>query len=255
MKLVERFDHRGQMVQARVHAGRTSALRPALGYPTPANWPSPARWPVHQHDLYLALKRAVDVAVALTALVLLLPVMLLIVAAIRLEGPGPIFYCCERVGRHARRFTFFKFRTMRPDRRRREASIDFGERRRSLKTDRDPRVTRVGQFLRKTSLDELPQLFNILRGDMSLVGPRPELTGMLRFYRPEHYRRHNATPGLTGWWQIHSRCQRGSGIDPREDLRQKFAEDLYYIEHRSPWLDVKILFMTIPVVLLHRGAV
>jgi lipopolysaccharide/colanic/teichoic acid biosynthesis glycosyltransferase len=217
-------------------------------------WRRPVDYRAGPREVYLGVKRVFDIVFALLALVLLAPLLLLIALAIRLEGPGPVLFRQERVGRQARRFILYKFRTMRPDRRARQASIGFDERRRSLKTAYDPRVTRVGRILRKACLDELPQLLNVLLGDMSLVGPRPEQCEMLKFYQSDDYRRHLALPGLTGWWQINARCSRGLWVDPADDLRQKLADDLYYIDHRSFWFDLRVMLLTIPVVVSRRGA-
>lgn len=205
-------------------------------------------------ELTLALKRVFDVSVALVLLFLLLPTMALIALAIRLDSPGPILYRQQRIGKHGQPFAMLKFRSMRPDRRRGVRAIDFPDRRRTLKSDRDPRITRLGRFIRKTSLDELPQLLNILRGEMSFVGPRPELVEMLSYYQPEHYRRHLATPGLTGWWQINGRVTRPTDATPAEDLAIKLTDDSYYVEHQSLLLDLKILLLTVPVAVLGRGA-
>jgi lipopolysaccharide/colanic/teichoic acid biosynthesis glycosyltransferase len=147
-----------------------------------------------------------------------------------------------------------KFRSMRPERRNRRIVIDFPDRRRALKVESDPRITRVGRILRRTSLDELPQLLNILRGEMSFVGPRPELPELVAQYGGSHYIRHAVVPGLTGWWQIHGRCLRGDGCVPADDLDCKLADDLYYLEHRSLVFDVRVLLLTLPVVLTGRGA-
>lgn len=195
--------------------------------------------------LYLCLKRALDVTVALTLLLLLLPVMLLLAVAVKLDSPGPVFYRQRRIGKDGAAVEILKFRSMR---------TTVAAPCRVYKAKGDPRVTRLGRFIRAASLDELPQLLNVLRGDMSLVGPRPELTEMLAYYRAEHYRRHLATPGLTGWWQINGRIARGTRFSPEEDLQLKLANDLYYLEHRSFWLDLRILLLTIPVVLGGRGA-
>jgi lipopolysaccharide/colanic/teichoic acid biosynthesis glycosyltransferase len=238
---------------ARPAAESSYPARPAWGADLPWHRPVGFR-PAGSGDGYFLAKRVFDLVFALLALVLLAPLLLLIALAIRLESPGPILFRQERVGRQARRFTLYKFRTMRPDRRNRQASISFDERRHSLKTAYDPRVTRFGRLLRKTSLDELPQLLNVLRGEMSLVGPRPEQCEMLKFYQPDDYRRHLALPGLTGWWQINARCQRGVWVDPADDLRQKLADDLYYIDHRSFWFDLRVMLRTVPVVLSRRGA-
>jgi exopolysaccharide production protein ExoY len=204
--------------------------------------------------LYFVAKRSIDITLACLLIALLLPLMVVICLAIPFDSPGPVVLAQPRVGHRARPFRMYKFRSMRPDRRVRSIPIGFPDRRTALKVGRDPRITRVGRLLRKTSLDELPQLFNILRGDMSFVGPRPEQPELLRFYSAAHYRRHDAVPGLTGLWQIHGRCIRTDGCPPAEDLRWKLLDDLYYLEHRSLGLDAKIMFLTIPVVFRGRGA-
>jgi lipopolysaccharide/colanic/teichoic acid biosynthesis glycosyltransferase len=203
---------------------------------------------------YRAAKRMLDLALAIAMLMLLLPVFILIALAIQVESPGPVVYDQSRAGYRGRIFRMLKFRTMRPDRRVRCLPIDFPDRRRSLKVRNDPRLTRVGRYLRRASADELPQLVNILRGEMSFVGPRPELLELVEHYRVTHYRRHAVTPGLTGWWQVHGRCARRDGCDPQEDLANKLADDQYYIEHRSLRLDLRILLLTVPVVLRGHGA-
>jgi lipopolysaccharide/colanic/teichoic acid biosynthesis glycosyltransferase len=147
-----------------------------------------------------------------------------------------------------------KFRTMQRDRRVRSVPITFPDRRHSLKVRNDPRITRVGRVLRRTSLDELPQLMNIMHGDMTFVGPRPELPELVARYNPSHHLRHTMLPGITGWWQIHGRCSRPDGCASKEDLALKLADDLYYLEHRSLGLDLKILMLTVPVVFRGRGA-
>jgi lipopolysaccharide/colanic/teichoic acid biosynthesis glycosyltransferase len=203
---------------------------------------------------YRGLKRILDIALATLSLIILLPVFILVAIAIKVDSPGPVLYEQSRAGYRGRIFCILKFRTMRQDRRVRGSPIDFPDRRRTLKVSNDPRLTRVGRFLRRASVDELPQLLNILRGEMTFVGPRPELLELVASYQLPHYMRHTVTPGLTGWWQIRGRCSRRDGCGPQEDLAAKLADDLYYIEHRSLGLDLKILLMTVPVVLRGRGA-
>jgi lipopolysaccharide/colanic/teichoic acid biosynthesis glycosyltransferase len=203
---------------------------------------------------YRAWKRILDIALATVLLIVLLPVFILVALAIKVESPGPVLYEQSRAGYFGRVFCMLKFRTMRRDRRVRCTPIDFPDRRRTLKASNDPRLTRVGRVLRRASVDELPQLVNILRGDMTFVGPRPELLQLVAHYRGPHYMRHAVTPGLTGWWQIHGRCLRPDGCCPGDDLEVKLADDLYYIEHRSLGFDLKILLLTVPVVLRGRGA-
>jgi lipopolysaccharide/colanic/teichoic acid biosynthesis glycosyltransferase len=203
---------------------------------------------------YLLAKRSLDVLVASSLLLLLFPFLVVIALAIWLDSPGPVFFRQPRIGRQARTFTMLKFRTMRPEPPFDDLPIAHTARSVPVKSRVNPRITRLGRFLRQTSVDELPQLLNVLRGEMSLVGPRPELVEMLEFYGPEHYRRHQAVPGLTGWWQINGRCCRRDGARPEEDLAQKLADDEEYNRRRSLWFDMKILLRTIPVVLGQRGA-
>ncbi len=188
---------------------------------------------------YETAKRLLDLAAAGVGLVLTLPVWPLIALAIRLDGAGPVLFTQRRVGLHGRPFTICKFRTMRVD----------AERDGARWADRnDPRVTRVGRFLRLTRLDELPQLWNVLRGDMSLVGPRPErpeFVEQLSHVIPHYRERHLIKPGLTGWAQIHL----GYGATV-EDARRKLCFDLYYLKHRSVDLDFAILIRTLGTFLL-----
>jgi lipopolysaccharide/colanic/teichoic acid biosynthesis glycosyltransferase len=208
----------------------------------------------HRAAGYHTSKRILDLLLATVLLTLLLPVFVLVALAIELESPGPVVYVQPRAGYRGRIFRMLKFRTMRPDRRVRCAPINFPDRRRSLKVSNDPRLTRVGRFLRRASVDELPQLLNILRGEMTFVGPRPELLELVAHYRQQHFMRHAVAPGVTGWWQINGRCARSDGCSPQQDLEAKLADDLYYLEHRSLGFDLKILLLTVPVVLRGRGA-
>ncbi len=203
---------------------------------------------------YLVSKRAFDIVVASLLLIVCLPVMLLIVLAITLDSPGDVLYRQDRVGYRGKSFRMLKFRSMRPERRTQSVAIAFADRRRALKVRTDPRITRVGRVLRRTSLDELPQLLNILRGEMSFVGPRPEIPELIAYYRAAHYSRHTMVPGLTGWWQVRGRCVRSDGCGPADDLDSKLADDLYYLEHRSLGFDARVLLLTVPVVMLGRGA-
>src|SRR4051794_24506090 len=189
-------------------------------------------------------KRVIDVALALVALIVLAPIMLVVALAVRLDTPGPLLFRQERCGRGRRPFTVLKFRTMHhgvsPEAHRRyierlasgEAEAEPGLK----KLVGDPRVTRVGAFLRRTSLDELPQLFNVVKGDMSIVGPRPALEYELEHYRPEHFARFDVRPGLTGLWQVSGRNR--IGFLGMLDL------DAEYSRTSSPRLDAKILLRT-----------
>jgi lipopolysaccharide/colanic/teichoic acid biosynthesis glycosyltransferase len=190
---------------------------------------------VSSSELYRASKRALDVAVSSIGLIVLQPVMIPIAVAIRLRMGSPILFRQARVGRDERTFTLCKFRTMRHPRAGEEL---YG-------SDRI-RITRLGGILRSTSLDELPTLWNVLKGDMSLVGPRPLLPEYLPLYTEEQRRRHSVRPGMTGLAQV-------SG---RQDLtfRQRFALDIEYVEHQSFLLDLRILVKTVATVVLLRGA-
>jgi Undecaprenyl-phosphate galactose phosphotransferase WbaP len=199
-----------------------------------------------------AFKRAFDVVVALIGLMAGLPVMLLLAALVKLSGPGPVFYLHTRVGRRGRPFKACKFRTMRVngDEILREHLAGFAAARAewesARKLRRDPRVTAVGRFLRVTSLDELPQLWNVLKGEMSLVGPRPIVESEIAYYGKVFKLYTTAKPGITGLWQVSGRND--VGYDERVKL------DEFYVRHWSPWLDVYILAKTIAALLQRRGA-
>jgi exopolysaccharide biosynthesis polyprenyl glycosylphosphotransferase len=193
--------------------------------------------------LFDGLKRVTDVVLAVVGMGTSWPLWLLIALAIRLDSDGPILYIQERVGKGGHPFRVIKFHTM-------VQNAEEGDRT-VWATENDPRVTRTGRLLRRMRLDELPQLINVLRGLMSMVGPRPErpqfvgqLAEEIRFYRA----RHAVRPGLTGWAQIKYRY--GSSV---EDARIKLEYDLYYVKHRSLYLDLLILLKTIPVILRFQG--
>jgi lipopolysaccharide/colanic/teichoic acid biosynthesis glycosyltransferase len=218
----------------------------------------------------LAVKYGLDFLLSFVFLVLCAPIFLVIAAAIKLNSPGPVLFVQQRVGRGGRVFAFYKFRAMvhnADDSVHREFSREFirgadnghngngnrngrrkgnGNGAKVYKLTRDPRVTAVGSFLRRTSLDELPQLFNVLRGDMSLVGPRPPVLYELEHYQEWHKRRLAIRPGLTGLWQVSGR----SSV-PFDEM---VLLDLYYIEHRSTWMDLGIMARTLPVMLTGNGA-
>jgi exopolysaccharide biosynthesis polyprenyl glycosylphosphotransferase len=202
----------------------------------------------HVPEVGLVLKRLLDITVATLALVLLSPVLLAIAIATKLDSPGPIFYASERIGKKARVFKCIKFRTMVRDADRRRAEIMHMNEREGIlfKMSNDPRITRVGRFLRKYSLDELPQFFNVLLGDMSVVGPRPPIASEVRQYNLSHLRRLDVTPGITGLWQVQARQ------DPSFD--SYISLDVAYIENWSVWLDIKIILRTIGVVFAGTGA-
>jgi exopolysaccharide biosynthesis polyprenyl glycosylphosphotransferase len=205
------------------------------------------------------LKRSFDLVAATIMTLALAPVFLAIAFVIKRTSPGPVFYVQERLGRNGQPFRFYKFRSMRHDAddaiHRQFAAMfingdDDGCHQRNggkeiFKLEQDPRITTIGYWLRRTSLDELPQLFNIILGDMSLVGPRPPIAYEIENYQPWHLERLKVTPGLTGLWQVMGRSQ--VSFDEMVHL------DLHYINHWSLPLDLKILLRTVPVVLKGTG--
>jgi len=193
---------------------------------------------------YLPIKRMMDLALSIISLPIVLPVLLLASVAIRLDTPGPAFFIQERIGQHGRHFRLYKLRTMVANAEELKASV-LDSRTVHFKTLADPRITRVGRFLRKTSLDELPQLFNVIRGEMSLVGPRPTSLN-LATYEPWHERRLDVRPGVTGLWQVRGR--NAMTFDERVRL------DLEYIDHLSLANDLKLLGQTVLVVVKGKGA-
>ncbi len=194
------------------------------------------------------VKRALDILLAALALTLGLPILALIALAIRLDSPGPIIFRQTRVGQDGRPFEMYKFRSMRQGSEAELADLlDLNEAEGPwFKMRRDPRLTRVGQFLRRTSLDEVPQLWNVLRGEMSIVGPRPPLPNEVEQYQEWHRKRLQVLPGITGLWQVSGRSLLS--------FDEMVLLDIHYIENWSLWLDLKILLLTIPQVLLGRGA-
>ncbi len=197
-----------------------------------------------------AIKRAFDLAVGGVGLLLIAPALLLLALLIRLDSPGPALYGQRRVGRDGHHFTCYKFRSMHlnahEDYHQLAASAAYTGDRVAFKMREDPRRTRMGRLLRRTSLDELPNLFNVMRGEMSIVGPRPHVPEEVAKYDPWHRQRLAILPGLTCLWQVNGRS------DLTFDEQVHF--DLYYTEHWSPWLDIKILLWTIPAVITRRGA-
>lgn len=188
-------------------------------------------------DLY---QRILDIILSLIGLIIGIPLMLIFGIFIKIEDKGPMTYKQERVGKNGRVFYIYKLRSMRTD------AEKFGAK---WADKDDPRITKVGKFIRKTRIDELPQLFNILKGDMSIIGPRPErpsFTAQFNEEIPGFINRLAIKPGLTGWAQVNG----GYEITPK----QKFKEDMYYIRNRSVSLDIKILFKTVKVVLTGDGA-
>jgi Undecaprenyl-phosphate glucose phosphotransferase len=192
--------------------------------------------------LNVFVKRTMDVVISLFALLVALPVMLIIGALIKFTSPGRVFYRQERCGLNGRAFQMLKFRSMRTDAEDQTGAV-------WARKD-DPRRTALGTFLRRTSLDELPQLINVLRGDMSLVGPRPERPVFIQQFTktvPNYVARHCVKSGITGWAQVH-------GWRGNTSLRKRVQYDLYYITHWNPWLDIRIMWMTLFHGLFQRNA-
>jgi exopolysaccharide biosynthesis polyprenyl glycosylphosphotransferase len=210
--------------------------------------------------LQIFLKRVIDIVISIAVLVISLPFSIAIALIIKITSKGPVLFKQERIGKDGNPFIFLKLRTMRTgasDERHRQFCRDFikgsisagdpgGDKEVTYKIVDDPRITGIGRFLRKSSLDELPQFINILKGDMTLVGPRPSLKYEYKYYNDWHKRRVLVKPGLTGLWQVSGR----SNVSFQEMINL----DLYYIENWSIILDIKIILRTIPVVLFGKGA-
>lgn len=207
--------------------------------------------PLHRREFPIGaflMKRGLDITLASLALLVACPVVLVIAIAIKTGSEGPIFYRAQRVGRKGRTFVCYKFRTMVVNADRMQADLEHMNERRGVlfKIEKDPRVTKVGRMLRKYSLDELPQFYNVLRGDMSLVGPRPPIASEVEQYDLPHLRRLDVLPGITGLWQVEARQ------DPSFD--SYISLDTAYVENWSLWLDLKILARTVSVVLGGTGS-
>ncbi|MEX0937688.1 MAG: sugar transferase [Pirellulales bacterium] len=198
---------------------------------------------------YERTKRVLDVIVASAALLVLAPPMVVIALWIKLTDYGPVLFRQVRVGRGGREFVCYKFRSMvmgADELKEQLQAQNHHQNSFTFKMRRDPRVTRVGWLIRKTSMDELPQLWNVIQGDMSIVGPRPPVPSEVAWYTPYHLRRLEVKPGLTCIWQVS-----GRGDIPFE---QQMVHDLQYIENRSLWLDLSLIFKTIPAVVSGKGA-
>ncbi len=192
-------------------------------------------------------KPLIDRVFALVLLAVFSPLLLGTAIAVRCSLGSPVLYRQTRVGLNGRRFDMLKFRTMQPDRRQAQRPYDGPERRFTHKSLSDPRHTPLGRFLREYSLDELPQLWNVVRGDLSLVGPRPELSLIVDHYEPWQHERHQVKPGLTGLWQV---TERGNGL-----MHEHTEVDLRYLRALSLTTDLKILLLTIPAILrMQRGS-
>jgi len=180
------------------------------------------------YDLYEAGKRVLDVALSSIALIVLSPICLMIAMLIKMDSSGPVLFIQNRVGLNGRIFRIFKFRSM---------YADSGQYEPSPTSSLDPRLTRVGRLLRRLSLDELPQLVNVIRGDMSLVGPRPEMPFIVQGYDPAQRKRLSVMPGITGLWQL--------SADRAFPIHENLEYDLYYVRNRGIFMDVAILIHTL----------
>jgi exopolysaccharide biosynthesis polyprenyl glycosylphosphotransferase len=194
------------------------------------------------------IKRVFDLVVASLTFLISLPLFFLIAAAIKLDSPGPVIFKQKRAGENGKVFEMYKFRSMQADAEGKFAEVVKHDEEGNLihKIPDDPRITRVGHIIRRTSLDELPQIINVLKGDMSLVGPRPEIPVLVSSYNLWQQKRFAVPQGITGWWQVNGRSDKL--------LHLHTEDDLYYIQNYSLWLDIQILFKTIPVVLQRKGA-
>lgn len=200
-------------------------------------------------DYQRLIKRIFDLVVTMLILPFALPVMGMIALAIKLDSPGPVIFRQKRVGENGRLFDMLKFRTMIDGADQMRHVIEWVDEKGRIHQDKrrpDPRVTRVGRFLRRTSLDELPQLFNVLRGEMSLIGPRPELPHLVDQYEPWQRIRFTVPQGITGWWQVNGRSDK--------PMHEHTEDDLYYIQNYSLWLDLLILVKTVIAVIRRKGA-
>lgn len=198
---------------------------------------------------WLVAKRIMDIITGLIGSVLSIPIILITAIPLLIESPGPLIFKQKRVGRNGRLFNIYKLRSMYTDAEERKAELMKQNKMDGLmfKVDDDPRITKVGKFIRKYSIDELPQFFNVLKGDMSLIGTRPPTVDEFEQYESRHKRRLSMRPGITGMWQV-------SGRSDIQDFEEVVRLDCEYIDNWSLWLDIKILFKTIGVVLTHKGA-
>ena len=205
--------------------------------------------PAVHNPSQLALKRVMDFVGGLVGSIISLPIILITAIPLLIESPGPLIFKQQRVGKNGRIFNIYKLRSM---------YVDAEERKQALmaqnkmdgfmfKMDNDPRITKVGKFIRKTSIDELPQFWNVLKGDMSLVGTRPPTVDEFEKYESHHKRRLSMNPGITGLWQV-------SGRSNIQNFEEVVKLDCQYIDTWSLWSDIKILFKTVGVVLTHKGA-
>ena len=200
------------------------------------------------NDFERMMKRILDIILGLLILICISPLMGLLACLIKLDSAGPILFRQNRVGENGRIFKMLKFRSMVPDAEARQSQVNLHDNEGNVihKSKSDPRVTRFGRLLRRTSLDELPQLINVLLGDMSLVGPRPEMPWLVNEYEPWQHTRFAVPQGITGWWQVHGRADKPMHLNS--------TDDIYYIQNYSIWMDLYILLRTPLVVIRGKGA-
>ena len=206
------------------------------------------RFPIRDSLLYRVAKRLLDILASALGILFFLPLIVPLAILINLESPGPIFFRQIRVGKNRRHFICYKFRSMVVDAEQMKEEISYLNEADGamFKIRSDPRITQLGRFMRRSSLDELPQLFNVLKGDMSIVGPRPQIPEEVERYLPWHYRRLEVTPGITCLWQISGR----SSIGFDEWMRL----DTEYVKMRGILFDLKIILLTLPAIIARRGA-
>ena len=202
-----------------------------------------------KRELYINLKRGADIVISSLALVVLLPFIAIISILIKIDSKGKVFYKQTRIGKNGKYFTIYKFRTMVSDANNFSKYFTKEQMEKykiNYKLDNDPRITKMGRFLRKTSLDELPQLWNVLKGDMSLVGPRPSLPKEVKQFEKWMFKRLTVKPGLTCYWQVSGR----NNIDFEDWMKL----DISYVEDRNLWIDIKLIFKTVLVLFGDKNA-
>lgn len=205
---------------------------------------------ISEKVVYNAIKRFLDILISIIGLIVLLPVFLILGIVIRIDSPGPILFAHKRIGKNGKEIKILKFRTMYKDAEEMIKKFDekqMKEYKENYKLKDDPRITKIGNILRKTSLDELPQIFNIIKGDLSIVGPRPVVESELEKYGKNKDKFLSVTPGLTGYWQANGRST--------TTYEQRMNMELYYVENRSLWMDIKIFFKTFVSVVKKEGAI
>lgn len=204
---------------------------------------------ISEKTAYNIIKRFLDIFISVIGLIVLLPIFLILGIIIRIDSPGPILFAHRRIGKNGKEIKILKFRTMYRDAE--EMIKNFNEEqmkeyKENYKLKEDPRITKIGNILRKTSLDELPQILNIIKGDLSIVGPRPVVESELEKYGKNKDKFLSVTPGLTGYWQANGRST--------TTYEQRMNMELYYVENRSLWMDIKIFFKTFISVVKKEGA-